>query len=1133
MNRSYFFLFAVLFAAQLTNAQSNANIKLSQTSSIAFTENKGQVHDQFFKTRGDVLFAAMSGPMSVFLKNKGVSYQLYKVVKRNNELTALSDEKIKIPENSFESIYRVDLSWINANTHVQASGVEALPGKTHFYLESCPEGALNVKTFRQVMYKNLYKGISLHYYEKGGELKHDYLVSAYHDYKQIQIRVEGAEVSVKADGSLVFDTPLGKIQEGAPIVFQQGRQLKAKWTVSRAGGICVLAFDIADVRPELDLIIDPVTRLWGTYYGGSGPSIAGDDKATSCVTDVQGNVFMCGYTSSGTTTLIATVGSHQAVNTGTLYSYDGFTVKFNAGGVRLWGTYYGASSHDFMNSCALDTAGNLFVAGTTTLNTTTVLSTPGCHQPNYVAGYEAFLVKFNTQGIRLWGTYYGGFGEEQGLSCATDVQGNVFLSGNASSTTNNTSIATPGSHQSSSNYGDAFLAKFNSAGVRQWGTYYGNTYLNNNVYSSFSAKGCCTDPNGNVYLAGTFYGSATHPSLSTVGVHQPAFGGTISSQGADAMLAKFDANGVRLWSTYYGTAGNEEGLVCHADGLGNVYLGGYASANLVNTNTIIATSGSQQLTNQGYEDGFLVKFTPNGNRIWGTYYGGNHQDRIHAISSDVNQNVYIAGLTQSFLFNGVISGIGIANPGGYQDSLGGMYLGVGIIQADAFVAKLNSNGVRQWGTYYGGQNSESGGGCSVDLYGHVYLCGFTATNTNTVIASFGSHQSSLSPGNNDAFLVKFDQCNTAPLQPLSVTANSLICYGNPINFYVPPATAANFYTVVLPGGSYYTSTTNTIALVPITSGVYTVMAGNACGVSPQKTLNITVNPSPTLSINSGSICAGQSFTFTVGGALTYTLSSPYVISPAGTDTYTLEGTNSLGCSSSAIAQVIVHPSPFIVLNYGTICEGSSFTINPFGAYTYTYSGGQVVSPTVTTTYSVHGVSQAGCVSSNTAVCTIVVNPAPQLLMSASHPTLCAGEEATISVAGAVSYTFDPGGISSSVVVTPSVTTVYTVSGTNSLGCSDTLYYTQIVDACLGLHSGNSGGLRSMAKVYPNPGSGIFYVDAPMDAIVECYSSIGLLVWKQEIKAGQKMLDLHELPNGVYLLSFRSQNQSQNLKLIKN
>ena len=232
---------------------------------ISFTENKGQVYDQNYKPRPDVLYSAMTGDMTVHIKNNGISYQLYNIDSWKNVKDNLTNkEHVEIDK---QKIYRVDLNWINSNKNFTTSQDETLQGYNNYYLESCPNGALNVKSYTGITLHNLYDGINLHFYEKGGSLKYDYIVEPNSNYKQIQISVEGTEIEINKDGSINLSTRLGKIREGAPIVYQNGRQLKANWKVKNK----ILSFDIPNYDPKFQLIIDPfITRVWGTYYSGSG-----------------------------------------------------------------------------------------------------------------------------------------------------------------------------------------------------------------------------------------------------------------------------------------------------------------------------------------------------------------------------------------------------------------------------------------------------------------------------------------------------------------------------------------------------------------------------------------------------------------------------------------------------------------------------------------------------------------------------------------------------------------------------------------------------------------------------------------------------------------------------------------------
>lgn len=122
----------------------------------------------------------------------------------------------------------------------------------------------------------------------------------------------------------------------------------------------------------------------------------------------------------------------------------------------MWGTYYGGSDDDYGESCSVGADGNVYLAGAAT--STQSIATPGSHQPEYGGGfYDAFLAGFTGDGIRMWGTYYGGTDYDWAYSCYL-YGSNILLFGETVSINN---IATPGAHQNEL-YGefDTFLVKF-------------------------------------------------------------------------------------------------------------------------------------------------------------------------------------------------------------------------------------------------------------------------------------------------------------------------------------------------------------------------------------------------------------------------------------------------------------------------------------------------------------------------------------------------------------------------------------------------------------------------------------------------------------------------------------------------
>jgi hypothetical protein len=457
-------------------------------------------------------------------------------------------------------------------------------------------------------------------------------------------------------------------------------------------------------------------RAWGTYYTGTGQVWPnGEERGNSCITDAAGNVYMVGFTSSNSD--IATAGAHQTV-------YAGGPIVFGTGGYDAFLVKFNSSG---VRQWATYYGGSQDDMGIScavdasgnvymigSTSSTSGIATAGAHETTINDG---FLVKFNSNGVRQWGTYFEG----NGNACTTDASGNIYIVGLTNSTSG---IATAGAHQTvMSGSGDAFLVKFNSSGVKQWGTYFGGASSG----ASGMEKGlsCATDALGNVYMTGH---TPSTSGIATAGAHQTIYGGSST----DAFLVKFNSSGVIQWGTYYGGEGVDIGYSCATDASGNVYMAGDAQQQNLPASGISTIGAHQSAYGGGYSDGFLVKFDSNGLRQWGTYYGGSLLDVSFSCATDASGNVYMSGETQS--------PNGIATSGAHQTTVDG-----------AFLVSFNSSGVRQSGTYYGGIKNV----CTTDASGNVYMTGYTQSNSG--IATTGAHQAvNGNSGYSDAFLVKFN-----------------------------------------------------------------------------------------------------------------------------------------------------------------------------------------------------------------------------------------------------------------------------------------------------------------------------------------------------------------------------------------
>jgi len=143
--------------------------------------------------------------------------------------------------------------------------------------------------------------------------------------------------------------------------------------------------------------------------------------------------------------------------------------------------------------------------------------------------------------------------------------------------------------------------------------------------------------------------------------------------------------------------------------------------------------------------------------------------------------------------------------------------------------------------------------------------------------------------------------------------------------------------------------------------------------------------------------------------------------------------------------------PVINANSGSICTGNSFTINPTGGVSYSVTGNSfTVSPTVLTSYTVTGVDAIGC--TNTAIISVTVNALPNITVNTSSASICNGSSSTLTGNAGVTYLWNTGATTSAIVVSPSVTTNYTVTGTDGNGCSNTASLTLTVNNCPGTTS---------------------------------------------------------------------------------
>jgi hypothetical protein len=204
---------------------------------------------------------------------------------------------------------------------------------------------------------------------------------------------------------------------------------------------------------------------------------------------------------------------------------------------------------------------------------------------------------------------------------------------------------------------------------------------------------------------------------------------------------------------------------------------------------------------------------------------------------------------------------------------------------------------------------------------------------------------------------------------------------------------------------------------------------------------------------------------------------------------------------------------------------------PTGANTYTFSSGNaVVTPTANSSYSVTGTNSLGCVSSNAAISNVLVNAAPAVTAVSNTTLICSGSSATLTASGAISYTWNTTATTTAVVISPSVTTSYTVTGSGANGCKNTITITQSVSACTGINANQLS--NTIISVYPNPSNGEFTISTDSDMNLSIINNLGQVVKEISINSSNNYnASVSNLANGIYFVVGKNNDQLIKTKII--
>jgi Beta-propeller repeat/Abnormal spindle-like microcephaly-assoc'd, ASPM-SPD-2-Hydin len=614
-------------------------------------------------------------------------------------------------------------------------GEDQKPGRVNYFIGKDPtKWRTNVPIYARIRYKNVYPGIDLVYHGSGRQIECDFAVSPGANPNRIQFEITGAnEIRVDAMGNLLLKTNNGELHFESPVVYQESKGQR----VVVDGGYVVndpthITFHIADYDPAKPLVIDPVL-VYSTYLGGSGT-----DQPAGIAVDSTGSVYIAGTTNSPDFPL-ATLGSlptgvdhvfvakldptgsnlvysdyiggssqdfgyaltldsaNNVYVTGNTRStdfpvvnpyqaalpgvYNGFLTKISANGsALLYSTYLGGNAYDQPSSIAINSAGEVYVAGfASSLNFPTANAYQPTVSPNEGGfyGVYGFVTKFSADGSSLaYSTYLAGNSNvptcAQGTcwprpfsliyGIAVDSNDNAYVTGN----TNTYNFpATPGAYLTTDfaplDTMISFVSKFSSSGSLVY-----STYLYGASGASAQTAAIAVDSSGSAYVTGEAPSDGTFPITSTT-ICDPSvyFGGC-----SYAFVTKFDPTGSTLqYSTFL-----------------SPYNGGFPHAIALDQNNdayvLCLTSSTGFSILNGIElytspaDLLVAEIDPVAStELFGSYLGGSIAEYPAGIAVDSSGSIYIGGQTLSTDFPVTSAAL--------QDTLAGA--------ANAFVLKIGPN----------------------------------------------------------------------------------------------------------------------------------------------------------------------------------------------------------------------------------------------------------------------------------------------------------------------------------------------------------------------------------------------------------------------------------------------------------
>ncbi len=682
-----------------------------------------------------------------------------------------------------------------------------------------------------------------------------------------------------------------------------------------------------------------LTYQWANSVGSSANSEYGQAIAS----DPSGNVYVAGA-------FTGVVDFDPSAATANLTSLSGsqdiFLAKYTSTGAFIWVKQIAGTNTEKPYDLVADASG-AYLAGNF-LGTVDFDPNVGVNNITFLGGGtdgDGFFAKYDVNGNLSWVDRIGSTVNDRVTSIAIDASANVYVTGFIGGNADMDPSASSASLNVSGTY-NAYIGKYSSTGAYIFAKQITGGYSEGDDIN--------VDASGNIYLTGSYATTNDFdPSAATANLS------TSSLTQLDIFLAKYTSAGLYTFAKQIGGIGVDIGYQVRPDASGNIYLGGVFSS----TCDFDPTATVNSLTSAGQGDLFVAKYDVSGNLTWKIGTGGTTNDYCFGLGLDGSNNVYITGKVQ---------GTNIDFDPSASSSL------LTSASSCMYIASYSSAG--NFLSLSSPTISSTGNGLCVNS--SLYVTGMFA---GTGDFDFSASTANLtSVGSDDVFFAKYNTCiGSPPAQPSPIAGNFTVCSGSSQTYSVTNDPLATSYTWAFPVGWTNLSTTNVSVPTVSNGGIVSVVANNACGVSPASTVSIS-----SMVISTSSITAncnqfnGVASATASGGvpAYSYTWSTGFVgqtLSNIAAGTYTVNVKDANNCLVTTTVVIPNASGPIVGISSFTnpSCFGSNngiaTTTTSGGAAgpgfpTYLWSNGQNT-PTATNlltgVYTVTLTDAAGCVAS--------------------------------------------------------------------------------------------------------------------------------------------------------------------------